>query len=346
MAKKNKKKKNRFGKRVLTWGPTRVLLELWMRIVAFQFTVFGHRWAYFWARVVAAFGWLAMSRLRKYALRNVDLCLPELPEPERTRIAKASFKHNVYSFFDMLLVPRYFKAGQKSPYFEGTRDDHPFFDWYKADEPGFNMTLHIGNFDICSFNIGQDPDHKPLMVITKAVNPRLLDHWLTRARNSLGNEVVHADEGGKIYLRAIQQKRKCGTVVDQNGGDFAPVETFFGVPCTWQADWTRLVIKRKVRLCYHVCIRDGDNFKFKYLDPEFFDYDKDTDPMRIIRDYRDWAERMVREHPEQYMWVHRRFKARKDGWPDRYSNLDQRLTPEARASMLDVPGFAPAESKA
>lgn len=346
MAKKNNKKKNRLGKRLLVWGPSRILLELWMRVIAFELTVFGHRWAYFWARVIAAIGWTAMSRQRGYALRNVDLCLPELPEAERTRIARESFKHNIYSFFDSLLVPRYFKAGRDCEFFEGTSKDHPFFDWYKADEPGFNMTLHLGNFDICSFNIGRDDDHKPLMLIVKEVKPPLLDHWLTRARECMGSEVVHADEGGKVYLRAIQRKRKCGTIVDQNGGDFAPVETFFGVPCTWQADWTRLVLKRKVRLCYHACVRDGDRFRFRYLEPEFHDYGKDTDAMQIVRDYRDWVERIVREYPEQYMWVHRRFKARKDGWPDRYKNLSQRLTRETRAGMLVVPDFSPAEAEA
>lgn len=340
-----KKQKSGLARKVLNWAPTRIAIELYMRCTAFWLTVFGWRWAYFWARWVARIGWLFMAKLRKYAIRNMDLCFPELSEGERVRIARESFKHNVYSFVDMLLVPRYFKPGQKSPYFEGTADDHPFFAWYKADEPGFNMTLHMGNFDICCFNIGQDDDHKPLMLIVKEVRPPLLDRWINKARAALGSEVVHADEGGKVYLRAIQQKRKCGTIVDQNGGDFAPVKTFFGVPCTWQADWTRLVIKRKVRLCYHACVRVGDRFQFKYLEPEFHDYEPDTDPMDIIRDYRDWVERTVRQHPEQYMWVHRRFKARKKGWPDRYKNLDQRLTAETRAEMLNVPGFSPAGSE-
>jgi KDO2-lipid IV(A) lauroyltransferase len=338
-----KKKKDRLSSRLLTWAPTRILIELAMRWTAFWLTVFGWRWAYFWARWVARLAWPFMGRLRQYSLRNLELCFPEKSDAELRRIAKVSLKHNVYSFVDFLLVPRYFKAGATSPYFMGTSPDHPFFGWYKADEPGFNMTAHLGNFDICSFNIGQDADHKPLMLIVKEVRPRLLDRWLTRAREAMGSEVVHADEGAKIYLRAIKQKRKCGTIVDQNGGDFGPVETFFGVPCTWQAEWTRLVQRGNVRLCYHVCVRDGDRFKFRYLEPEFHDYGPDADPMRVIRDYRDWVERVVREYPDQYMWVHRRFKARKKGWPDRYANLGQRLTDQGRAEMLNVPGFGPSE---
>jgi len=94
-------------------------------------------------------------------------------------------------------------------------------------------------------------------------------------------------------------------------------------------------------LCYHVCVRDGDRFAFKYLEPEFHDYGPDSDEEQIIRDYRDWVERIVRQYPEQYMWVHRRFKGRKKGWPDRYTNLGRPLTAEARAAMLNVPAPKP-----
>ena len=333
---KKKTKKKRLGRRLMEWGPTRIPIELAMRWQAFWLTVFGHRWAYFWARVLARVGWALMPKLRGYALRNVDLCFPDKDERERTRIARESFKHNVYNFVDYLLIPRYFTPGERNPYFDGTPGDE-FLNWYLEGRPTFNMTAHLGNFEICCFNIGREPDHEPLMLIAKPVNPPLLDRWMTRARKCLGNEVVHADEGAKVYLRAIKKNRQCGTLVDQNGGDFAPVETFFGVPCTWQTDWTRLVVRRNVQVCFHACVRDGDRFHFRYLEPVFKDYPSDTDSAGIIRDYRDWLERTVAAHPEQYMWVHRRFKARKKGWPDRYANLGSRVNSDERARLVEIP---------
>ena len=72
------KKKKRSGW-LLTWAPTRIPIELWMRWTAFCLTVFGWRWAYFWARWIARVAWVVMGKLRRYALRNVDLCFPELP---------------------------------------------------------------------------------------------------------------------------------------------------------------------------------------------------------------------------------------------------------------------------
>ncbi|MCA8917140.1 MAG: hypothetical protein KDB90_17250 [Planctomycetes bacterium] len=336
MAKKKKKKR---GPNLLEWAPTRICIELWMRWTAFWLTIFGWRWAYFWARWIARVGWLLMGKLRGYALRNVDLCLPHLPKAERTRIARESFKHNVYQFMDYLLIPRYFTPGKHSPYFHSDVDEQEFLDWYRKPEAVFNLTAHLGNFEIVTFNIGRSPDHLPFTLIAKPVRPPLLDHWLVRARSALGNECVKADEGGRTYMRAIKEKRQIGTLVDQNGGDWAPIETFFGVPCTWQADWTRLVKRSGLSVCYHACVREGDRFSFKFLPPVYHKYDKDVDPMQVIRDYRDWVESVVSAHPEQYFWVHRRFKAKKDGWPNRYKNLGERLTPESRAAMLNIPGF-------
>ena len=336
MAKKKKKKRGPF---LLEWAPTRILIELSMRWIAFWLTIFGWRWAYFWARWVARIGWPVMGKLRKYALRNVDLCLPELPEAERTRIARDSFKHTIYQSVDYLLIPRYFKPGEHSPYFHSDVDETEFLNWYRKPVPVFNMTAHIGNFEIVTFNIGRSPDHEPLTLIAKPVRPPLLDSWMLRARACLGNDCVKADEGGRAYMRAIKQNRHVGTLVDQNGGDFAPLETFFGVACTWQTDYTRLVLRSGGNVSFFFCVRMGDRFEFKFLPPEYHTYAPGTDPMDIVRDYRDALERVVREYPEQYFWMHRRFKARKEGWPNRYKNLDERLTAETRAEMLDIPGY-------
>jgi KDO2-lipid IV(A) lauroyltransferase len=328
------KPRKRVRTHALDRAAIRVPVELAMRWFAFWLTVFGAGWAYWWARRIAWLGWVAMPKLRGISLRNVDLCFPEKDERDRTRIARAGFRHAVYQFVDYLLIPRHFTPGKPSAVYEGKPLDHPFFAWFKLNEPGFNVTAHVGNFEIATFNIGQDPEHVTPILIAKPVRPPLLDRWLTQARTSLGNDVIHSNEGAKAYLRVIRDRRKCGTLIDQNGGDFGPVETFFGVPCTWQADFARILLRGGGKLWYHFCIRNGDRFSFTHLEPEYHEYAPDTDPMQVMRDYRDAVERVVRQYPEQYLWLHKRFKARKKGWPDRYADLGVRLTNESRAAML------------
>ncbi|MCC6464458.1 MAG: hypothetical protein IT463_03850 [Planctomycetes bacterium] len=327
-------RKKRLGSRLLVFTPTRVLIELYMRLLALWVTLPGPGWAYWWARRAAALGWLLLPRLRKVALRNLDLCFPEKPEAERTRIARASFRHFCYTFVDYLLAPRHCAPGRWHKHYTPAADDDPFVLFCHEGKPSFVLSAHFGNWEIGTISVGRLTGVKPLLVIAKPIQPPLLNRWIVNARRALRNEVFEHTGGARAYARAIKESRLIAVLVDQNGGDFAPVETFFGVPCTWQADFTRMALRGNVRISHTFAVRVGERFQFAPLPSRILAYPPGADPMQLVRDYRDSLERVIREHPEQYFWMHRRFKARKEGWPDRYAALGRRLTPELRAEMI------------
>ena len=124
MGQTRKKKKQKLGRRLLTWWPSRLLIEFWVWSIATFMTLPGPRWAYFWARVMAHIGWVLLPGVRGVILRNIDLCLPELSEAERTRIGRESLKHNIYTFLDLLLVPRYFGGERWRDYAKRYGIDH------------------------------------------------------------------------------------------------------------------------------------------------------------------------------------------------------------------------------
>ncbi|MCC6575167.1 MAG: hypothetical protein IT462_15430 [Planctomycetes bacterium] len=331
-----KQKKRRLGAKFLSWAPTRIGTELFMRWMAFWFLIFGHRWTYFWARRVAWFGWYFGGRIKGVTLRNLELCFPEKSEAERTRIGKASVRHFCYYFADILLLPKHFKGERWKRYFTTLPAEHPCFQVARGDKPGFYVGVHFGNWEVMSCGLFQACGVRTF-VIMKPLNPPLLNRWIIRLRTALGSEVVmNEGGGGRGFARAIKENRKLGVLVDQNGGDHAPVETFLGVPCTWQADFARLAV-RAGTVIHTAAYRDGERFKFVLADSPVIKYTRDSDPMQVVRDYRDYIEKTVRERPEQYFWMHRRFKGRKPGWPDRYANLGRRLTPEERQAILSSP---------
>ncbi len=328
-----KTKRKRLGSRFLSWGPSRALAECGLTLAVFGITIFGHRWAYFWARRAAGIGWHMLSRLRGVALRNVDLCLPEKSETERTAIARASFKHFCYTFCDYLLAPRYFTKGRGEKFIEGSPADSAYMQWVAEKKAAFILAAHFGNWEVGTFNVNRHGLPK-LIVIAKPIKPPGLNRRIQRARQIFGNEVHQYTGGARAFARALKEDRTVGILVDQNGGDFAPVETFFGVPCTWQADFTRLALRGGGRIGFAAMRRDGDRYFFEYQPSEVKQYAREADPMQIVRDYRDFLEKAIRENPEQYFWMHRRLKARKKGWADAYKDLKTRLTPETRAALL------------
>jgi Kdo2-lipid IVA lauroyltransferase/acyltransferase len=332
---KAKRKKPRTAGRVLlSWGPSRGAVELSLRAVMFCVTAFGHRWAYFWARVLATAGWVCMRRLRQTALRNVDLCFPDKPLAERTRIARASLRHFCYTFVDYRLVPRYFGPGKDTgAYFKGSGEADPYPAWISEDKAAFTLSAHFGNWEIGSWDVGSRGG-QPLLVLAKPLRPPLINHWIVNARRVLGNEVVEHKGGARAYARALRERRQVAILVDQNAGSRGPWETFFGVPCTWQAEFTRLALRGGGRVAFQACRRVGERFCFEIVGAEIHEYPPDTEPMRIVRDYRDYLERVVGQWPEQYFWLHRRFKGRPKGTPDRYANPKQRLSNEEVEALI------------
>ncbi len=330
---KKKQKKKRLGSRLLAAWPLRMFTEFWLRAAAFGATLFGPPWAYFWARVVAWFGWTFLARLRNTCLRNVDLCFPDKPLAERTRIAKTSMRHFCFLFADYMLAPRCFSRGRGTRYISGCEKDDPYIQWVSEGKAAFILAAHFGNWEVGTFNVNRF-GFAPLMVIAKPVAPPALGKLMKRAREVYGNEVHENKGGARAYARALRENRSVGVLVDQNGGDFAPVEAFFGIPCTWQADFARLAVRGGGRIGHAAMIRDGERFHFKYLPTRLLAYAPDTPPMAIVADYRDSLQSFIAQAPEQYLWAHRRFKARKPGWGDAYADLGTRWGKAERDALI------------
>ena len=196
---------------------------------------------------------------------------------------------------------------------------------------------HIGNWELTITEVTRNG--ASLAAVVRDIRPPLVDHWINHARELQGCKILRKHEAGRGMGRALRDKTMLAILIDQNGGDHAPVEKFFGVPVTWQWDIARVIVKRDCLVTYAFARRIDEKFQFELPDAELREYAKGSDPMQVIRDYSAWLESAIREDPEQYFWLHKRFKAWKEGWPRRYENIGQTLTPEQYQKMLVVPGF-------
>ncbi|MEE9311040.1 MAG: hypothetical protein V3V10_01385 [Planctomycetota bacterium] len=332
--KKAAKKKS--GKH-MPW-PLRIPLELFLRITAFWMTLFGPAWAYWWARRLATFAWVVLPH-RKIAIRNVNLCFPEKSAAEHKRIARASFRHFCYSFVDYLLIPKYLMKDKSGKYLKPLPDDSFVAKASRDERPVVLMSAHFGNWEITGHEFSRFGSK--ISCVVRDIRPPLVDRWINGAREAMGSKVIRKKDAARGMARVLKDKTMLAILIDQNGGDHAPVETFFGVPVTWQWDVSRFIVKHDCIVCYTYGLRIDEKFKFEVPDYPLREYKKGADPMQVVRDYRDWLENAIGETPEQYFWMHKRFKAWKEGWPRRYENLGQSLTPEQYQKMLVVPGFEP-----
>jgi KDO2-lipid IV(A) lauroyltransferase len=321
-----------------TW-PIRITLEATLWVLAAIMTRFGTRAAYWWARRFASVAWTFLPRIRRTAIRNLDLCLPERTPAERRRLARASFNHVAYTFFDALLVPRHCRGDDWRRHISLDATVGPYIDWLKRNEPSCSLSGHFGNWEIGP--LVNSRHGRPITCVVRPIDMPMLNRWMQRLRAFTQATVIEKHGALRQLARAIKDREPVMMLLDQNGGDHGFEGEFFGIGARWQADILRLYLKRGLRLTVGFAVRDGDRFHFTYKLPFTCDYPAGTAIETVIADYSRALEAAIRANPEQYFWLHRRFKGLPRGARNRYHNLANRLTRAERDEMV-APSAEPA----
>jgi KDO2-lipid IV(A) lauroyltransferase len=179
--------------------------------------------AYFYGRLLD----LALPRLRRVALRNLELAYPDKSAAERARIVSDVFRsigRLLYAFARFPQIDRQNISGWIR--YEGL--EH-FTAAKQAGRGVLFATAHLGNWELSAFAHGlmTEPMH---VVIRPLDNPRI-DRLVEDRRRLSGNRLIEKWDGARAILRALQQNEAVGILMDQNTslqeGAFV---NFFGTP--------------------------------------------------------------------------------------------------------------------
>jgi KDO2-lipid IV(A) lauroyltransferase len=259
--------------------------------------------------------WRFARSRRAVTLRNLALCFPEWPEVQRERLGR-----EVFTWFSRSVLER--GVLWFAPVSRLRRLIQVEGDWGFADRhPGPVMWLvpHFVGLDVAGVS-SQLMIRRGKASIYQAQSNPVIDAAMRRARLRLGNTALFARaETARPLMRAVRDGMGFFNLPDMDFGErdahFVP---FFGVPAA-----TLLAPSRMARtlgmVVQPVLVRllpGGEGYRVRYLPPleNFPTDDPVADATRMNRCIEDW----VRECPEQYFWVHRRFKTRPPGSPSVY----------------------------
>ncbi len=173
---------------------------------------------------------------------------------------------------------------------------------------------HFTNWEVTSLCVAQ-ADPTCYFTYRPANNP-IIDHDIVETRRQFGLELQAAKgrEGGMGLLRALTKKQTIALMNDQkyNMGVAMPL---FGHECMTADGPTRLALRFRVPLIPISGRRTGDlKFHVRVHQPIELDYDApaDDEVLRGVKRVNDFMEARIREAPEQWFWVHRRWP--KEAW--------------------------------
>jgi KDO2-lipid IV(A) lauroyltransferase len=265
--------------------------------------------------VFGRLGWHLVASRRRIALRNLELCFPELSAGERERLAKEHFRWLGRSLLERGLL-WYASPARLRRLIRVEGDVHLA---ERSDKPVMWLAPHFMALDVAGASVLLFQKRKGISIYQRQSNP-VLDRALRRGRLRLGNaEIFSRDEAGKALMRAIRRGDGFFNLPDMDFGTrdaaFVP---FFGIPTATLLAPSRLAkaLDMIVQPVVAEILPGGRGYLVRYEAP-WTDFPSD-DPVADSARMNRWIESEIRRNPAQYLWVHRRFKTRPPGEPPLY----------------------------
>jgi KDO2-lipid IV(A) lauroyltransferase len=244
----------------------------------------------------------------KRARQNLRLALPELSAPEIERIVRGMWDNlgRVVAEIPHLHEFRIYEPGGRVE--ASSMGD--FLATYDRGRPCIFFSAHYGNWELAT--LGATQAGFEVGEIYRAANNPIVDKLIERARSSIGSELIpKGPAAAKRTLAALREGRSLCMLIDQKMNDGIPVP-FFGRDAMTAPALARLALRYD---CLVVPARverlRGAHFRL-IVDPPLplpHSGNFHADTMALMTAVNATIERWLRERPEQWLWLHRR-------WPD------------------------------
>ncbi len=269
-----------------------------------------------------ALAWLVYllhRRLRWVGKRNLHLAFPEKNRRERAAILRGVFTSLGRQLAELCLFPKYTPENVKKVV---VYDGFENFERALARRKGvLFLTAHLGAWELSAF--AHSLYGHPLHIVMRSLDNIRIDRLARRYRTMHGNSTVDKDDFIRSLLSAMKAGETVGILMDTNmtppQGVFVD---FFGIPACTASGLARIALRTDAAVVPGFTIWDPVLRKYRLrFDPPaklIRTGDDDADIIANTRLFTEIIEDYVRRYPDQWLWVHRRWKTRPEGQPSLY----------------------------
>lgn len=288
------------------------LAELFSSILSWIWSFLPNPFNLYFGKALA-FLWVDVFHIRKKIIYdNISLVFPQMSDQQKRIIAKESMQNLCRSFFDIIKIPSLT---------EKWIEDHVIFqglenlkDLQQQRKGVFFLSLHLGSGDLASAVISKKII--PVHLITKRFKNIFLDQFWFSLRGAASTQFIdaHGKRNAFAILAAIKSGAGVIFVLDQFMGKPYGIETTFFGKTTGTAYGLALFVKKSkapVIPVYTFWGADGKlhiNFSERIDLSPFYGDDEEKYKKNVTNRFNFELEKIIRQHPEHWMWVHRRWK--------------------------------------
>ena len=270
--------------------------------------------AYPAAEIVAALGFRFAGRQRRAGLRNLEMAMPHLNDQERHAILRGTFS----SLGRLLVEFSHFPDLTKS-----NISDHVVYEGFEHYENAVKrgkgvifLTGHFGAWELSCF--AHSLYGHPMKFVVREIDNDRVERLIESYRGRAGNTPIEKRNASRDILRALRNNETIGILVDQNTTrDEGVFVDFFGIRAATTPAIATLALRTGAAVVPGFLIWDRKTSKHRlHFDPPM-ELVTTGDPARDVLENTAACnavlERMIRLYPDQWLWIHRRWKTRPEG---------------------------------
>lgn len=268
---------------------------------------------YAFAGFLAAIMYRVDKRHRMVAHDNLRHAFGDLyDEAERDRIVRGVYLHFCCMLMEMLQIPRKFHLTNWRERIVLDGHAHALERLLRGDSGtgSIFLTGHFGNWEMAGYLFGVFgfPPHS----VARALDNPHLDRFLRRFRERTGQKMIDKNGGYEQMLEVLRSGGVLSMLADQDAGERGCFVEFFGRPASTHKAIALLAIEYNAPIYVGFARRVGPGFRYEVGSQDVIvpaDWADQADPVRYVTQrYTSALEAAIRLAPEQYLWLHRRWK--------------------------------------
>jgi KDO2-lipid IV(A) lauroyltransferase len=293
------------------------------------------------ARSVGRAAYRFAGGLRRTGLRNLELAFPDMGADERERVLRGSFESLGRQLGEFSQFPRA-TPERLSAVAEYDSEDVKLLDLARARGRGvIFLTSHLGSWEMLCF--AHSALYEPLSFLVRPLDNPRIDALVERSRTRFGNRPIDKGAAARTALKLLKQGGTLGVLADLNTqereGVFVP---FFGHLACTTAGVATLALRTDATVIPVCAPWDERRGKFVFRGGPVIELVRTGDDRRDVEintaNFTAAIERHVRMFPDQWLWIHKRWKTRPKGEPDLYARSTQTSSePSAEAKISSSP---------
>jgi Kdo2-lipid IVA lauroyltransferase/acyltransferase len=259
--------------------------------------------------------WLAtlasrVLRIRQHVVdENLRIAFPELTEPERSEITWRMWRHLLLMGAEIAHTPR---KVHRTNWREHSRiaNLELFVRTLLSGRPLVVISAHYGNFELGGYLMGLFGF--PTYTVARQLDNRYLDRWVNQFRGRTGQYMLPKRGSGAEIKQVLDRGGILTLLGDQSAGKKGCWVAFFGRPASTHKAVSLFSLGSDAPTMVSYARRLAEPLKYEVgpqaiVDPREAGFALGTVPL-LAQWYTDELETMIRRAPEQYWWLHRRWK--------------------------------------